>query len=148
MFQRQRKKVESTCRMMPEIFSDLHSHIRTHVNKAILQCYELNSSVLDKHSNTSIAPYFISYTGSWGIAQTGLKFLGSSNSAFSASEYLGPQVCSTEPASFLKTRKLKYGEAYISDQGHHGRNCKVGQSKLLSKVILLFEVYTFKHQQP
>lgn len=104
--------------------------------------------MLVKHSNTSTAPNLISYTGSWGVAQTGLKFLGSSNSASSVSEYLGLQVCSTEPASFLKTRKLKYGEAYISDQGHHGRNCKVRQSKLLSKVILLSEVYTFKHQQP
>lgn len=28
-----KKKVESTCRLMPEIFSDLHSHIHTRVNK-------------------------------------------------------------------------------------------------------------------
>lgn len=121
-----KKKVESTCRLMPEIFSDLHSHTCERT-KPFLRCYGLNSSVLDKHSNTSTAPYFISYTGSWGDVQAGLKLLGSSNSASSVSEYLGLQVCSTEPASFLKTRKLKYGEAYISDQGHHGRNCKVRQ---------------------
>lgn len=130
-------------------FSLTSIHTFIHIwTKLFLQCYGLNSSVLDKHSNTSLAPYFIYYTGSCSVAQTGLNFLGSSNSVSSASEYLGLQVCSTEPTSFLKTRKLKYDEAYKSDQGHHGKNCKVGQSKFLNKVTLLSEVYTFKHQQP
>lgn len=48
---------------------------------------------------------------------------------------------------FLKQKKLKYGDVLKSVWGHHVRKCKVGQPKLLSKLVLLTEGYMFKHQQ-